>query len=163
MTDAPHNVVSLDAYRADRQAARVLDRLDACDLTQRSPIPRRRWRGVWIESRERYVHELDTLERIVDALPPWVRQRLQLLVCDSEVCGYYFAELRADCTQDETTWIAQLLEYAAVLADGGRNGLWVTVGRAPDQPQEAHIDAKLEPFWDGDDVFNDDDEPETWA
>jgi hypothetical protein len=101
--------------------------------------------GVTLQSRYGKRKEYETMQAVVKHLPPFEREKINSIFCDSKACSQYEVELNE---YDGTNRLACLLDKAFVAVAGGYNGIFLGCGG---------INCGfLDPYWD-EDYF--DDEP----
>ncbi|MBK1634848.1 hypothetical protein [Rhodovulum adriaticum] len=107
------------------EAAELIQRqydIDRADAGPKAPVSGFRYRGVQIESRWAVMDELDTMRRIIDAMPELMARRLETIWCDSNAGACYTVTVRVDL------WVPNLrsaISEAVMEAGGGHNGIMI--------------------------------------
>lgn len=118
------------------EAAELIRRqydIDRADAGPKAPASGFRYRGVQIESRWAVMAELDTMRRIIDAMPELMARRLETIWCDSNAGACYTVTVRLGL------WVTHLrsaIGEAVMEAGGGHNGIMIEA----DGGNGCHID-----------------------
>lgn len=121
------------------EAAELIQRqhdIDRVDAGPKAPISGFRYRGVQIESRWAVIAELDTMRRIIDAMPELMARRLETIWCDSNAGACYTVTVRPSLYIPDLRWA---IGEAVMEAGGGHNGIMIEM----DDGNGCHID----PSW----------------
>lgn len=128
--------MTVDDFDLPPEAAALIQRqfdIDRADAGQKAPVSGFRYRGVQIESRWAVMAELDTLRRIVDAMPELMARRLETIWCDSNAGACYTVTVRPGLWVPDLRWA---IADAVMEAGGGHNGIMVEA----DGGNGCHID-----------------------
>ncbi|MDF1872005.1 hypothetical protein [Vannielia sp.] len=107
------------------EAAELIQRqydIDRADAGPKAPVSSFRYRGVQIESRWAVMAELDTMRRIIDAMPELMARRLETIWCDSNAGACYTVTVRPGLWLPDLRWA---IADAVMEAGGGHNGIMV--------------------------------------
>ncbi len=88
----------------------------------KAPVASFDYRGVHLESRWAVLRELETMKRIVDALPELTARRLNSIWCDSNCEANYVVSIRPGL------WVPSLgdaIANAVMTGGGGHNGIMI--------------------------------------
>ncbi|MEO0487556.1 MAG: hypothetical protein AAF092_16755 [Pseudomonadota bacterium] len=121
------------------EAAELIQRqhdIDRADAGPKAPVSGVLYRGVQIESRWAVMAELDTMRRIIVAMPELMARRLESFSCDSNAGACYTVTVRPGLYVPDLRWA---IADAVMEAGGGHNGIMVEA----DGGKSCHID----PHW----------------
>lgn len=96
--------------------------IDRADAGPKARVLGFSYRGVQIESRWAVLAELDTMRRIIDAMPELMARRLEAIWCDSNAGSCYTVTVRPRLWVPDLRWA---IADAAREAGGGHNGIMV--------------------------------------
>lgn len=105
------------------EAAELIQRqydIDRAEAGTKAPISGYRYRGVQIESRWALMAELDTMRRIIDAMPELMARRLETIWCDSKAGACYMVTVRPGFWVSDLRWA---IRDAVMETGGGHNGI----------------------------------------
>lgn len=114
-------------------AVRQQYEMDRAEAGQKAPIDKFKYKGVWIESRWAVLSELDTMRKVIDAMPELLARRLDSIWCDSKAQACYEVTVKDGLWLDDLRWA---IEDAIIEAGGGHNGILINA----DQGRGAHVD-----------------------
>lgn len=118
------------------EAAELIQRqyeIDRAKAGIKVPVSGYRYRGVQIESRWALLAELDTMRRMIDAMPELMARRLEAIWCDSNAGACYMVTVRSGLWVPDLRWA---ICDAVMEAGGGHNGIIVEA----DGGNGCHID-----------------------
>lgn len=107
------------------EAAELIQRqydIDRADVGPKAPVSGFRYRGVQIESRLAVMAELDSMRRIIDAMPELMARRLETIWCDSNAGACYTVTVRPGLWVHDLRWA---IADAVMEAGNGHNGIMV--------------------------------------
>ncbi|PTW47809.1 hypothetical protein [Rhodovulum kholense] len=107
------------------EAAKLIQRqydIDRADAVPKAPVSCFRYRGVQIESRRAVMAELDTMRRIIDAMPELMARRLETIWCDSNAGACYTVTIQPGLFVPDLRWA---IADAVIEAGGGHNGIMI--------------------------------------
>ncbi|WP_170377588.1 hypothetical protein [Ruegeria atlantica] len=107
------------------EAIRRQHEMDRADAGPKAPVSSFRYRGVQIESRWAVLAELETMRRIIDAMPELMARRLEAIWCDSNAGSCYTFSVRSNLWVPELRWA---ISDAVIEANGGHNGIMIEAG-----------------------------------
>lgn len=107
--------------------------MDNANAGPKAPVSGFCYRGVQIESRWAVLAELDTMRRIIDAMPELMARRLEAIWCDSNAGACYTFTVRPSLWAPDLRWA---IGEAVMEAGGGHNGLMIEA----DGGNGCHID-----------------------
>lgn len=96
--------------------------IDKEEAGQKAPVSDFIYRGVQIESRWAVLSELETMRKIVDAMPELMARRVEFIWCDSKATACYTITVR------EGLWVPNLrwaITNAVMKAGRGHNGIMI--------------------------------------
>lgn len=123
------------------QTAALIQRqhnIDRAEAGSKAPVSGFCYRGVKIESRWSVLAELDTMRRIIDAMPELMARRLESIWCDSNAGACYKVLVRPGLWVPSLRWA---IADAVKDAGGGHNGIVIEA----DGDNGCHLD----PDWGG--------------
>lgn len=129
----------IPTFELDSKTAALLrlqHEIDYADAGPKSPISGFSYRGVRIESRWAVQAELETMKRIVDAMPELMARRLASIWCDSKCGANYLVSVRPGL------WVPTLeraISDAITAGGGGHNGVMID--------EAGDYRADLDPDW----------------
>ncbi|QFT97600.1 hypothetical protein FIU85_09820 [Roseovarius sp. THAF8] len=118
------------------EAAELIQRqyeVDRADAGPKAPVSSFRYRGVQIESRWAVMAELDTMRRVIDAMPELMARRLETIWCDSNAGACYTVTVRPSLYVPD---LRGAIFDAVLVAGGGHNGIMIEA----DCGKGCHID-----------------------
>lgn len=118
------------------EAAELIQRqydIDRADAGPKAPVSGFLYRGVQIESRWAVIAELDTMRRIINAMPELMARRLETIWCDSNAGACYTVTVRPSLYIPDLRWA---ISEAVMEAGGGHNGIMIET----DDGNGCHID-----------------------
>ena len=107
--------------------------IDRAEAGPKAPVSGYPYRGVQIESRWAVMAELDTMRRIIDAMPELMARRLETIWCDSKAGACYTVTIRPGLFVPDLRWT---IADATMEARGGHNGIMIEA----DGDNGGHID-----------------------
>lgn len=117
--------MTVDDFDLPPEAAALIQRqydIDRAEAGPKAPVLGFRYRGVQIESRWAVRAELDTMRRIIDAMPELMARRLASIWCNSNAGACYTVTVRPGLWVPDLRWA---IADAVVEAGGGHNGITV--------------------------------------